>query len=86
LLDASNGVGGKWVNKFVENMKNLFAVTVINSDDLNHLNNNCGAEHVHKAEPSKKFPRGAREAFEHLGKLEKIRALSFDGDADRIIY
>lgn len=83
LLDCANGVGAMQFKVNLEKMTALFGeamplnVTIINdqaSPDM--LNENCGAEYVHK---DVKFPS-------HYDGRVGVKCASFDGDADRLIY
>ena len=56
---------------------------LINTVDTDKLNLECGAEYVHK---KKKIPINLKEKFEELGVKNGVICLTFDGDADRIIY
>ena len=76
-VDCSDGIGGvrfKDLNKFL----NLDLKTINTGESTPvHLNDLCGAEFVHK---EKKFPRNLADV------PMKMKCVSFDGDADRIIY
>lgn len=76
-IDCSDGIGGL---RFADFNKYLgFNLKLINSGtgDKVYLNDQCGAEFVQK---QRKQPRN----FEEVPDGEKC--VSFDGDADRIVY
>lgn len=74
-IDCANGVGGKILPHFNQELKQFFNVTLFNNtaDDL--LNDKCGADFV---KTSKKFPLDYQPAPHNS-------YLSFDGDADRLV-
>jgi len=76
-IDCGDGIGGPRLTDFNKYLK--FNLHLINSGvgDKIYLNDLCGAEHVQK---QRKQPRN----FETVPNHEKC--ISFDGDADRIIY
>lgn len=78
LIDCANGIGGYHAKNIAKLVGELLQVNVINADYTNYeyLNNNCGAEHVHK---EKKVPI-------NYPKEGVVKNLSFDGDVDRIVY
>lgn len=78
-LDCANGVGAIAMREFNSNPDFFCAlqVTLVNdSDDPILLNVDCGAEHV----KNRKLPAGWDESD------AESKYVSFDGDADRIIY
>lgn len=84
LIDTADGVGGKQIKKheFLAN-HSYFGVnpTVLNDGTGDHvsLNDKCGAESVQK---ERLFPKYIEETkFDTASK-----GISFDGDADRIVY
>ena len=85
LLDCANGIGGRMTEKFLETQfKGLLTVEIINKDDLNNLNNKCGAEYTQKDQD---YPLNSKERLvPYLEKKLKVRCVSYDGDADRIVY
>lgn len=48
LLDCANGIGGAFAQKVKEIAYPYFDVDIINSDKLEFLNDQCGAEFVQK--------------------------------------
>ena len=85
LLDCANGIGGKMTERFLEtHFKGLLNVEIINKNDLGNLNNKCGAEFTQKDQD---YPLSSKEriGWYHEKNL-KVRCLSYDGDADRIVY
>jgi len=86
LLDCANGIGGRMTERFLENQfKGLLNnVQIINKEDLGNLNNKCGAEYVQKDQD---YPLNSKEKLaEYQQKNLKVRCVSYDGDADRIVY
>ena len=84
IVDASDGVGGIQVKKldFISNQSYYNTqINVINdtTGDLVSLNENCGAENIHK---EKVFSKGSKEVTHD----DTTKWISFDGDADRIVY
>lgn len=63
-------------------MKDKYNIIPINFNDDQNLNIDCGAEYVHKKQH---YPVNAVENLKKMD-LSKTRCLSFDGDADRIVY
>jgi phosphoacetylglucosamine mutase len=79
VIDGADGIGGLMVRDLepVQNTgKYELKVEILNDSSAGFLNENCGAEHVHKI---RTWPRNAVGKF-----CEKW--ISFDGDADRIVY
>ena len=80
-MDCANGVGSTVMEEMIglAGFSERLQITMINFDKSPaKLNDECGAEHVQKAQT---FPTGwSKEAFG--GK----KCISFDGDADRQIY
>lgn len=85
LLDCANGIGGRMTSRFLENqLKGLLNVEIINKDDLDNLNNKCGAEYTQKDQD---YPLNSKERLAwYQEKNLKVRCVSYDGDADRIVY
>lgn len=85
LVDCSNGVGGNMFELFLNGiLKSKLNVDQINKDDTSNLNFKCGAEFVQK---EVQYPANSIEAIKLLkDKKENVRCISFDGDADRIIF
>lgn len=83
-IDCSNGVGSLMVQKFRDTKNKIFELfkpTFIYNTDFVNLNNNCGAEWVHK---TGKATAAFLELPEEDGLLNICMAL--DGDADRFIF
>ena len=84
ILDASNGIGGMQAKK-LDIFKNSEAYgvkpVIVNdgSTGIARLNDECGAEYVHK---DRKFPKFDEE----IKNDELTKWIAFDGDADRIVY
>lgn len=85
LIDASNGIGGPSVDRFFNGiLKGLLNVEIINKNDLQFLNDKCGAEFVQK---EVKYPLNAVDRLrEYQEKKQPARCICFDGDADRIVF
>jgi phosphoacetylglucosamine mutase len=77
ILDCSNGVGYTSFLPVQEQLKEHLDVTIINSDDLNKLNEGCGAEFVDKHVTT---PANYKD-----GEWDGVKCYSFDGDADRLM-
>jgi phosphoacetylglucosamine mutase len=82
-LDCANGVGSMQFKVTLSRLSELFGgstplkVTIINDDERpDLLNEECGAEYVHK---DQRFPS-------HFKAAVGAKCASFDGDADRLIY
>ena len=86
MLDASNGIGGLQIKPLIEKYttKHL-KIHLINDLDTQYLNDKCGSHYVQK---EKKQPRNLENILIHLKDLaiEDVSFLSFDGDADRVVY
>jgi phosphoacetylglucosamine mutase len=78
IIDCANGVGAQMMLPFKERIpSDLFNFTLVNDGD-GILNEDCGADYVKlKQSP----PLQVRDNF-----LTQTRYISFDGDADRIVY
>lgn len=74
-IDCANGIGGKIIPYFQDELKDLIQLDLINNSNPELLNKNCGADFV---KVDKKFP------FEYEPKDHNC-FISFDGDADRIV-
>ncbi|KAK6622087.1 hypothetical protein RUM44_001894 [Polyplax serrata] len=75
VLDGANGVGGLKVNELRDDLVDLLNIRIYNNGS-GILNHRCGADFV---KVQKKPPEGVP--------IEpNVRCLSFDGDADRLIY
>lgn len=74
-IDCANGPGCYLAEKFKKNT--TYDVIIKNKDNPSLLNDQCGAEYVHKTH---KFPR----EFEDIE--SNTLCVSFDGDVDRIIF
>ena len=75
-IDCANGVGGKIMPNFNDNLKDYFSIDLFNVTADHLLNDCCGADFV---KTNKKFPSEYKSA-------EHNSFLSFDGDADRIVF
>ena len=75
-IDCANGVGGHSMPEFASLIKEYIDVELYNKDQNEFLNNQCGADYV-KTEG--KFPRNFQSR-------EHNSYLSYDGDADRILF
>ena len=81
ILDCANGVGSVVMREFLglAGVKKRLNITMINNDkEPKHLNEGCGAEHVHSKQT---LPNGWNAATH-----QNMKCVSFDGDADRQIY
>lgn len=74
LIDCSDGVGGRHTKVLAEHLADIFTITYINADEET-LNENTGAEFVHKV---RQFPKNYS--------LKETKSCSLDGDADRVVY
>ncbi len=78
IIDCANGVAGY----IYQNIKNIFSEKIdlkfinLNYENYESLNENCGAEHLHK---TRALPLNYSDP-------KNIKSVSFDGDVDRIIY
>jgi phosphoacetylglucosamine mutase len=75
-VDCANGVGGHVMPEFCKLVKEHLQVTLYNVEETSLLNNKCGADYV---KTELQFPRN----YKHE---ESSTSLSFDGDADRIVF
>ncbi|KAK7068681.1 Phosphoglucomutase-3 [Halocaridina rubra] len=72
--DGANGVGALMIANFLKHLGNSLSVSIYNDDGvLNHL---CGADYV---KVQQKWPEG-------VPRIQNVRCVSVDGDADRVIY
>ncbi len=76
-VDCSDGIGGARFHDLKDHLG--LSAKLVNDGEgpASKLNDGCGAEFVQK---EKKFPRGFEEV------PTEARCVSFDGDADRIVY
>ena len=74
-MDCANGVGGKIIPFFQEELKDLVSLDLINNNDPDSLNKKCGADFV---KVDKNFPS-------EYSPKDYNCYVSFDGDADRIV-
>lgn len=84
VVDAAGGIGGKQLKKndlFSNSAHYGLDAHILNdgSAGTKYLNVDCGAECIHK---QKQYPMGAEE----IKYDEHTKWVSFDGDADRIVY
>jgi phosphomannomutase len=75
-IDCANGVGAKAMPNFNNLIKNYITAELNNTSDDEFLNKDCGADHV---KTKKLFPR-------NFQRQPHDSYLSFDGDADRIVF
>ncbi|KAI1290015.1 Phosphoacetylglucosamine mutase [Halotydeus destructor] len=75
IIDCANGVGAPKISVFQENLKEKLSMQLFNTGD-GKLNHNCGADYV-------KLLQRQPEGIEAKALLKYV---SFDGDADRIVY
>jgi phosphoacetylglucosamine mutase len=75
-VDCANGVGAVAMPHFNELVSKYIKVTLINTNDHEYLNLECGADYV---KTTKLLPRGFKKEAHNS-------YLSFDGDADRIVF
>jgi len=75
-VDCANGVGAAALPHFNLIIKDYINAEMINSQDHEYLNKECGADYV---KTNKLFPR-------NFNSREHNSFLSFDGDADRIVF
>lgn len=75
-VDGANGIGGIKMKEMLTYLGDLMEVTVCNDGTTGVLNEGCGADFV---KTKQKHPAG-------ISFVGGERYLSFDGDADRIIY
>ncbi|EAR94337.2 phosphoacetylglucosamine mutase (macronuclear) [Tetrahymena thermophila SB210] len=83
LLDLSNGVGGVRIGPFREALQKYYNLDIINDTEHRLLNEQCGAEFVHK---SQDYPIHSIEKIKSYPDISKVRVVSYDGDSDRIVY
>lgn len=78
VLDCANGVGALPMHLLTNKVRQYIDIQLVNvrTDDPRMLNENCGAEYVHK---DGKLPPGVDSS-------SPKKAACFDGDADRLIY
>lgn len=84
VVDTANGIGGPQLKKLelYKNAKDYglnFVILNDGSTGTEYLNSKCGAECVQK---DKSFPLGSEE----IKSDDSTKWVSFDGDADRIVY
>jgi phosphoacetylglucosamine mutase len=75
-VDAANGVGGASMRKVMGGVRGEWLKVEIYNDSSGILNDQCGADFVKSGQ---KAPKGVEF-------LAGDRCVSFDGDADRIVY
>ncbi|XP_077501822.1 phosphoglucomutase 3-like protein nst [Amblyomma americanum] len=75
-LDGANGVGAMKIKMLVPHLANLLKVELFNDGTEGRLNHMCGAD----------FVKVYQKAPEGIPLDVGVRCLSFDGDADRVIY
>ncbi|XP_028416081.1 phosphoacetylglucosamine mutase-like [Dendronephthya gigantea] len=75
-IDGANGVGAPKMSELGKHLKNALQVCVFNDGSSGELNKNCGAD----------FVKIAQKGPEGLDIKAGCRYVSFDGDADRIVY
>lgn len=82
-VDCANGVGINILSTFAKQVADTLPITPVNTDTANPaaLNSQCGADYV-------KTKQALPPSVQAAGYLAKpgVRACSFDGDADRIVY
>lgn len=79
MIDGADGIGGLKITDLepIQNQdKYDLKIEIINDSSAGFLNDECGAEHVHKI---RTWPRNAEN-------YSCDKWISFDGDADRIVY
>ncbi|XP_070541007.1 phosphoacetylglucosamine mutase-like isoform X2 [Ptychodera flava] len=76
FLDGANGVGALKVQQLLKHLDDALKITVCNDGSQGKLNENCGADYVklHQGAPKGLIPEAG------------AKCISFDGDADRILY
>lgn len=84
VVDTANGIGGKQLKKLdIYSNSEHYGINMVVLNDGSKgnefLNKLCGAECVHK---DRQFPMG----YEEIKADENTKWVSFDGDADRIVY
>jgi len=75
LFDGANGVGAQCMQQFRDRLSGVLQVEIVNAGE-GELNKDCGADFV-------KVSQGAPQGLQ-LG--QNLRAVSVDGDADRVVY
>jgi len=78
VFDCAHGVGYPKMVKMAEKLKAELECDIRNTPDDGELNANCGAEHCQKARLP---PTGVNKDTDKMKRL-----ISFDGDADRVVY
>ncbi len=75
-IDCGNGLCSVFENEIRNIFENNIKINFINDsiNDFDKLNNQCGAEYLHK------------DKIAPSNQLETNKNVSFDGDVDRIIY
>jgi phosphoacetylglucosamine mutase len=75
-VDCANGAGAQVLDKMTDRIDNII-FNLVNTDDYERINHECGAEYVHKTSccPISIHPKSTTQFV-----------ASFDGDADRIIF
>ncbi|XP_065202453.1 phosphoacetylglucosamine mutase [Planococcus citri] len=78
VFDGANGVGSIAMKNAETRIRDKLRVNLYNDSINDHekLNVNCGADHIKQAQ---QYPDGLPEEL-------NVRCVSFDGDADRIMY
>lgn len=75
-VDCANGVGASAMPHFSELIENFIHPELLNTSDDEYLNKECGADYV---KTNKLLPRNFQPRAHNS-------YLSFDGDADRIVF
>merc|ERR1719260_273628 len=75
IFDGANGVGAASMAQFRERLQGVLEVEMVNTGE-GELNSGCGADFV-------KVSQGAPQGMEME---ERVRCVSVDGDADRVLY
>jgi phosphoacetylglucosamine mutase len=82
-VDCANGSGSIKMYKIALILKKYITFSLINYDDFKNINNECGADYVHK---HKQPPINTVLPFETDDtEADEYVVASFDGDADRLI-
>ncbi|XP_071171739.1 phosphoacetylglucosamine mutase-like isoform X1 [Mytilus edulis] len=76
VIDAANGIGAIQAKLLNTHLKDLIQIELKNDGTSGRLNHDCGADYV---KVQQKSPQG-------IDMEPGTRHLSFDGDADRIVY
>jgi phosphoacetylglucosamine mutase len=74
-LDCANGIGGKIIPHFEQELQDLIKLDLINNKNPEALNKKCGADFI---KVDKTFPTEYEPQIYNC-------FVSFDGDADRIV-